>query len=68
MIIYKMNLIEALKEKGYTTYRIRKEKLLSEASLTAIRSNKPISWDSIDKICTMLDCKIEDILEFKREG
>ena len=32
-IVYKVDIIKALKEAGYSTYRIRKEKILAEASL-----------------------------------
>lgn len=63
-IKYKMDLISALKEAGYSTYKIRKEKLLGEATLQKLRENKPISWENIATICELLDCQPGDIMEY----
>ena len=38
MLKYKIDVLEALKEKGYSSYKIRKDKLIGEAQLTKIRS------------------------------
>lgn len=62
-IRYKVNIIEALKAAGYSTYRIRKEKLLHEMTLQALRNDKMVSWDILDKICSLLDCQPGDIIE-----
>lgn len=67
-ITYKTNILAALKRKGYSTYRLRKEKLLSEATIQAIRNNILVSWESIDRICSMLECQPGDILEYKKEA
>lgn len=66
MIVYK-DIIEKLKVAGYSTYRIRKEKLLQEASLTAIRNGKPIHLTTVDTICRLLQCQPGDILEYKEK-
>lgn len=60
---YKIDILAALKEKGYNTNRLRKEKLLSEGVLQSLRENKPISWSNIEKICILLKCQPGDILE-----
>ena len=62
-IRYKINVIDALKASGYSTYRIRKEKLLHEMTLQELRSDKMVSWDVLDKICGLLDCQPGDIIE-----
>lgn len=62
-IRYKVNVLEALKNAGYSTYRIRKEKLLHEMTLQALRGDKMVSWDVLDKICGLLDCQPGDIIE-----
>lgn len=67
-IAYKTNILVALKRKGYSTYRLRKEKLLSEATIQAIRNNVLVSWESIARICSMLECQPGDILEYKKEA
>ena len=55
-IKYKIDIIFALKEAGYSTYKIRKCKLLGEATLQKIRTGLPISWENISTICALLNC------------
>lgn len=62
MIIYK-NILQKLKDAGYNTNTIRKEKLLSEATLQNIRENRTITTSTINIICNLTNCKIEDIME-----
>ncbi len=64
---FKVDVISALKKKGYTTYRIRSEKLLSESTLQKLRTGAGISWESIETICRLLDCQPGDIIEYVRE-
>lgn len=64
MIRYKIDVLEALKERGYTTTIIRKKKILAESTLTRLRESKTsISCDSIGVICSMLRCQPSDIIE-----
>lgn len=63
MIVYK-NIIEKLKDAGYNTNRLRKEKLLSESVLQAIREGRPITTTTINDICSMLHCQPGDIIEY----
>lgn len=64
MIRYKINVLDALKEKGYTTTIIRKKKILAESTLTRLREGRTsISCDSIGVICSMLRCQPSDIIE-----
>ena len=55
---------EALKEKGYTSYKIRKDKLIGEAQPTKIRSGDIASKETLNTICKLLDCQPGDILEY----
>lgn len=64
MIRYKINVLDALKEKGYTTTIIRKKKILAESTLTRLREGRTsISCDSIGVICSMLRCQPSDVVE-----
>lgn len=65
---FKMDVISALKEKGYTTYRIRSEKLLSESTLQKLRTGTGISWESIETLCRLLGCQPGDIIEYGQEA
>lgn len=65
-IIYKTNILAALKEKGYNTTRMRKEKLLAESTIQQLREDKLVSWANIDRLCTLLECQPGDILEHRK--
>lgn len=62
MIIYK-DILPKLKEAGYNTTRLRREKIISEATLTKIRANKPVSIETIDLICDLTGLQPADLLE-----
>ena len=64
MIGYKIDVLAALKEAGYSTYRIRKNKIVGEATLQQIRENRPVSWDILNLICALLNCQPGDLLEY----
>lgn len=63
MLCYKIDIIQALRLKGFTSARIRKEKLLSESTLQKLRNDIMISTDNLGRICSMLRCDIGDIIE-----
>ena len=66
-IQYKVDVIAALKEAGYNTTRIRKEKIMGEAMLQKIRNNQMVSWATLETICSLLDCQPGDLLEYVKE-
>ena len=58
-------LLRLLEEKGYTSYRIRKEKILGQATLTAIKNETGgLDHRSIAKLCEVLNCQPGDIMEY----
>lgn len=65
---YTIDVISALKEKGYTTYKLRHEKLLSESTLQKLRIGKGIAWENIETLCRLLQCQPSDFLEYVEEG
>ena len=64
MLVYK-DILGQLKAAGYTTYRLRVEKILSQSVLTRIRNGESLSADTLDKLCTILKCDLSDIIEQK---
>lgn len=64
MLKYKVDVIGLLKEKGYSTYSIRNQKIMTEGQLQQIRDNKLLSHDALNKLCKLLDCQPGDILEY----
>lgn len=63
MIVYK-DILSKLSDSGYNTTTIRKEKILSESTLTKIRNNEPISLDSLEIISMLTNEPIENLVEF----
>lgn len=57
-------LLQLMEEKGITSYKIRKQKIISESALQNIRNNGCITTDTIAKLCYVLDCQPGDILEY----
>lgn len=61
---YKIDVLAALKAAGYSTYKLRKEKLLGEATLQQLRNNELVSWKNIETLCKLLNMQIGDIIEY----
>ncbi len=61
---FKIDVVSALKEKGYTTYKIRNEKILSESTVQKLRAGKGVSWENIETLCRLLECQPADLMEY----
>jgi len=48
---YKTDILKELSNRGYTSTKIRKDKILSQATLQNIRQGKGITTDTINTIC-----------------
>lgn len=64
MIIYKINVIESLKEAGYNTTRILRERLISQGAMQKIRMGEPIGMKTLDKLCELLDMQPGNIIKY----
>lgn len=64
MLVYKIDVLEALKENGYNTNRLRKEKLLGENSIQYLRENKMIGAKALDVICGLLEMQPGNIIKY----
>lgn len=63
-IRYKIDILATLKEKGYTSTRIREEKLIGQSYLQQMRHGELVSWKTIDTICRLLNCQPGDLVEY----
>ncbi len=63
-IVYKFDILQALKEQGYNTNRLRKEKLLAEGVIQSLRDGKAISFSNVAKLCELLKCQPGDLLQY----
>ena len=63
-IVYKCDILSALKERGITSYKMRKDRIMGERTIQQIRDNQLVSWDTMTKICELLQCQPGDILQY----
>lgn len=66
-IQYKTDILPALKKAGYSTYRIRKERIFGERTVQALRTGEMVSVDVLSKLCMLLNCQPGDMLEYVPE-
>lgn len=64
MIKFKIDVLQALKDKGYNTNVLRKNKLIGETALQQIRGGGVPGIKSINAICNLLKCQPGKILEW----
>lgn len=64
MLKYKIDVINSLKQIGFTSYKIRQDKLIGEAQLQKIRTGEIASKETLNTICKLLNCQPGDILEY----
>ena len=63
-IRYRIDVLPSLKEAGYSSSRLRNEKIMGEATIQRLRHKQTVSFDVLSKLCYLLDCEIGDILEY----
>lgn len=66
-IQYKTEILPLLKNVGYNTTRLRREKALSESTIQALRTGRVVSIDNLSRICSMLNCQPGDLIEYVEE-
>ena len=64
MIRYCTDVLTALKEAGYSSYRLRKEKIINESSIQQLRNGELVSWKIFNTICSLLECQPGELIEW----
>ncbi|MBE6913514.1 MAG: XRE family transcriptional regulator [Ruminococcaceae bacterium] len=67
-IRYKVDVMAALKEKGYSSTKIREEKLIGQSYLQQLRHGELVSWKTLDTICSLLECQPGDLVEYVKDA
>ena len=65
MVVYD-RLWPFMKEKNISQYRLTVLGI-SHSTLTRLKKNQPVSVETIGKLCEILDCNVEDIMEYKKD-
>ena len=63
MIVYD-RLWETMKNKGITTYALIKRYKISPSQITRLKRNESVSIHTINTFCKILNCKVEEIMEY----
>ena len=64
---YKIDIMDALKKAGYSSTRLRNEKLMGESYMQQLRRGELVSWKTIETICKLLQCQPGDLVEYVPE-
>ena len=65
---YKIDILKALKEKGYNTNVIRTKALFSQSTVQKFRNQQGVSWENLETLCRLLDCQPADLIEYVKEN
>lgn len=68
MIKYVCEPLNKLKQSGYNTSDLRKNKLLGEKTIQMLREGNLVSIQSIEVICRLCNCKVQDIIQYEEES
>ncbi len=58
---------KTMKERGVTTYTLIYKKGFSAYTITNLRRNKSITMNTLEKLCTVLNCTPNDVIAFTEE-
>ena len=64
MIRYKIDILYALKCRGFSSTFLRHNKILSESAMSSLRHNNPVSFVTLDRICALLGRDVSELIEF----
>lgn len=53
-----------MKEKGITTYQLREKCGIDSKTVRRLKANENIETKTLSKLCTVLNCRLEDIAEY----
>jgi putative transcriptional regulator len=64
MILFN-KLWQTMEDKHISTYRLREECGIDSKTIRRLRANENVETKTLDKLCAALDCRLEDIAEYK---
>ena len=53
-----------MKEKGVSTYLLREKCGIDSKTIRRLRANDNMETKTLNKLCAVLDCRLEDIAEY----
>lgn len=58
---------ETIKAKNITTYKLITQYNISRSLIDRLKHNKPISTVTLNDLCAILDCRVEDVLLYTKD-
>ena len=65
MIVYD-RLWETMSAKGITQYRLVTNGI-SHSTLARLKNNQTVNTDTLNKLCSILQCNVDEILEYRED-
>ena len=56
-LLYKIDILAALNDKGYSSYKLIQDNILSSGTVQKLRHGQPVSWQVLERLCDLLDCQ-----------
>lgn len=66
MIVFD-KLWETIEEKGMSTYILREKCGLDSKTIRRLKANENVETKTLNKLCSILNCRLEDIAEYKKD-
>ena len=63
-MIHYAPLWRTMEKQGATTYTLRFKHNMSHATVQRLQTNMPVSTHTLNKLCTILNCRLEDVAEY----
>jgi len=63
MIVY-TPLWRTMQERNFTTYTLRVKYEISNSTVQRLKKNMPVSTNTLDMLCKILNCTLPDIAEY----
>lgn len=67
-VVYKIDVLAALKAAGYPSTRLRDDKIIGQATIQRLRKGDFVSWDVLADLCFLLHCDLSDIIECRTDS
>ena len=63
MYKYKIDVVKALSDRGYNSYRLKKSGILSQGTIVKLKNGGNVTLKTLNTVCIILHCQISDIIE-----
>lgn len=58
---------QTMERKGFSTYQLREQCGIDSKTVRRLRANENIETKTLNKLCAILDCRLEDIAEYVKD-